>query len=362
VNSETEKALAARARVPVYALYAHPAYFTRRSGIFPLIDAVGAEPLLYEPVWERLQKKSWTLGHAFRRFGQWYFGSEWNGLVPVCDEIRFASRVPGPGPSIFHCIFAEFSAPRMTWLYRRKGARLVCTYHASVRKLPTVLGRVKSFSNYDHVVVVSATQLPFFAERGVAADRLSVIPLGVDTGFFRPPTQRMPRSGPLRALLVGYTERDHAFAAEVMKSLPPGQVRLRVRTSTEQAVHYQGVPGVELLPWMSDQELVRAYQEADVLLMPMIDCTANDAVLEAMACGTPVMVNRVGGIPEYVSSDSSFVLDGKDVGVWRDLLMKLAGDPGVLESRRAAVRAWAEQFDWRIVGARYVALYNSILP
>ena len=362
MNSTSENVPGRRARAPVYALYAHPAYFTRRSGIFPLIDAVGAIPWLYEPAWERLQKRSWTSGHALRRFGQWYYGSEWNGMVPVWDEIRFASRLRGPGPSILHCIFAEFSAPRMAGLYKRNGARLVATYHASVRKLPSVLGGVRSFAAFDHVVTVSATQIPFFAGRGVAADRLSVIPLGVDTGFFRPPAHRASRSDPLRALLVGYTERDHAFAAEVMKSLPPGRIRLSVRTSKEQQIHYQGVAGVDLLPWMSDEELVCAYQDADLLLMPLIDCTANDAVLEAMACGTPVMVNRVGGIPEYVSPESSFVLDGKDVGVWRDLLMKLADDPGMLELRRAAVRTWAEQFDWRIVGERYIELYDSILP
>jgi glycosyltransferase involved in cell wall biosynthesis len=343
-----------------YAVLHHPAGFSRRSGMYPLAEAVGATPIFYEFGWARWQRRSWTLGHLLRRLGQWTSGSAWNGWIPVIDEFRIRSKVE-PG-SLVHFLWADFGSPQWLAAWRRKRTTLVGTFHASARRLPVVLERFRNFERYAQITLMSRTQLPFFAERGYPAERLQVILHGVDTGFFSPGERPAREPGaPLRGLLVGSTERDHEFLARVLNKLPAGVLTLQVLTAPEQQVHYRGVPGAQLHPPVDDEGLLALYRAADLLVMPMLDCAANNVVLEAMACGTPVLTNRIGGIPEYVDAASSFVLDGKHEDEWVDLLRDLAGHRERVENVRLRVRAWAERFNWRTMAEEYRAVYRAAL-
>lgn len=325
----------------------------------PLVETLGAQPVYYDVVWERLQTKSWRLGQFVRRWGQRWSGSEWFAPLPIFDERRFIRRLPKGTPSIAHYVFADFTPPVYGRAARRRGARVVATFHVSARRASQVLGGVKGLDRLDAVTLVSASQREWFLNHGVTPERLHVFLHGVDSVYFAPGL-RSVRHDPLRLLLVGKTERDHKFAAAVMKRLPERVAELRVLTSREQQSHYVGAPNVHLLPRLEDDALLMEYQQADLLFMPMLDCTANNAVLEAMACGTPVMVNRVGGIPEYVNPACNVVMDGKRVDEWVDKVLDLAQNRDVLERSRPAVRQWAEGFAWPLIAKQYRALFEKL--
>lgn len=343
-------------------VYHQPEGFTRRSAFPALVEELGARALLYEETWARLQRRSWTLGHLLRRFGNWYYGSAWNALVPVRDELRILGGIEADGPLVVHFLWAEFASPRLGPLYRRKGALLVGTFHCGARRQASVLGRFHSLRVYDRLAVVSRTQVPFFVDRGYPEDRIRVLPLGIDTDYFRPLPRSREEGGPaLQAILVGQTERDHEFAAEVMRRLPAGAARLSVCTHPDSHRYYAGLANVELLPRLSDEDLLRLYQTADLMVMPLLDCSAPDAMLEAMACGTPVMTNQVGGVPEYLSPECCFLMNGRNADEWVEVLVGLSRDRGALRGRAVAVRSWAERFSWRIVAQRHLSLYRDLL-
>ena len=345
----------------VYAIFHQPRTFTRRSAFVPMVEEVKATPITYEPAWMNLQARSWTLGQWLRLFGNWYYGSTWNALVPWRDELRFARAVPR-GRGVVHFLWGEFASPRLPGLLRRKGHRLAGTFHCGARRQESVLGRSRCVGSFDRLAVVSRSQIPFFVQNGFPESRISFLPLGVDTGYFRPPAGvRQERAGPLRAILVGQTERDHAFMAEVMRSLPPNTVNLTLCTHAEYHTLYAGLSNVSISPRLADDALLRLYQEADVMVMPMLDCTANDAMLECMACGTPVLTNRVGGVPEYVDATCNFVTGGKKVDEWVGLLTELARNRQELARRRTAVRAWAETFGWTVLASKYDAFYEQVM-
>jgi len=344
---------------PIYAVYARPTHFASRSGLAPLVEQVGAVPLGYDVVWKRVEERSWTLGHILRRAGHWYYRSQWNDLVPLWHELQFSRRIDASESSVVHFLFAEFAGARCSWLFRRQGARLVGSFHASARRQPTLFSGKGCFQAYDHLTVVSRSQVPFFVERGIAPNRISVVLHGVDTDYFTPPEpDAAVRDGPLRGALVGATERDHGFAVNLMRRLPPAVLELKVCTTLDAHHWYRDVPGVEITPHLDDERLLQLYQTSDLLLMPVLDCTANNAILEAMACGTPVCANAVGGIAEYVDAEANFVMPDKDVDRWVDLLVRLHGDRKSLSARRPRVRQWAERFDWAKVALRYVDVYR----
>jgi glycosyltransferase involved in cell wall biosynthesis len=322
---------------------------------------LSADYIGYQITWEKLQEKSWTLGYLLRRLGQWYYGSEWNAFVPVLDEWRISRQIRSlSGHHIIHFLWAEFATPRQPGLFRKKGARLVGTFHCSTRRMRSVLGRYNLFHVFDQLTIVSESQRACLNEFGVVDSRIQYTPLGVDTDWFHPAADRRNDvSAPLRAIMVGRTERDHGFLAEILRKIPAKQFTMHIATAPEYFAYYDGLAHVRLLPFISDAELLHMYQHADLLIMPMLDCTANDAMLESMACGTPVMTNPVGGVPEYVSRDCNYVLEHKSATEWTDCIMDLVQNRTQLFTLREKVRAWAERFRWERVARYYIHTYNA---
>ncbi len=294
-------------------VYRRPECFVSRSGLAPLAEVVDAEWLDYLPwKWWVVYDRWWPAGIALQQFGRWFYRSEWSDRIPVTGDWNLARKLPRKERFILHFLFAEFASPRWRRPYASRGGVLVGTFHASTGRQEKVHGRMK-LDIYDWISVVSETQLPFFLERGFPCERLRVTYHGVDTGYFKPAQERdeLDGSRPLKGLIVGTTERDHEFAAKVMKKIPAGILRLSVAAPGNLQKCYHGVAGVDLLPRLSDAEMLKAYQKADLLVMPLNGATANNALLESMACGTPVIVNRIGGVPEYVSSAAGILMDGK---------------------------------------------------
>lgn len=333
------------------------------SGLMPLTTALDVDEIRYSLRWHSLQQKSWRLGNSLRQWGIQHYGSTWNGLVPFMDE-RWILRRLGRSPvrRIAHFLWGEFGTLKHVEPYRRRGIHVVVSVHCSARRWDSVWLRPDGYANADQVVLTSESQRPFVA-RHVPAERIARIFLGVDTAHFRPPPQlRLRRGDKLRLLLMGNTERDHGFAAQVAAKLPRDKFEWRVRSESHEKSFYAGAPCVTLLPRLSDEEFLREYQAADVLAMPMLDSAANDVMLESMACGTPVMVNQTGGVPEYVDSESNFVMEAdRNVDEWVEKLTWLERNRDVVERLRPATRAWAERFDWRIIAEEYRAMYRQVL-
>ena len=339
-----------------------PDGFSPHSGLEPIAAELEAERLYFAPRLERLQYRCWKLGYALRIWSVHRYGSSWNALVPGWDEARFLRALPRSAePYPIHFVWGEFGAPRRAEPYRRKGARVVVSVHCSARRWNSVWLRPDGYAQADMVVLTSESQRPFVA-RHVPAERIRKIPLGVDANHFRPPALRPAERGKLRLLLLGNTEREHEFAARVAAKLPADRFEWRVRTDSHEQAAYRNAPCAVLLPRLADEEFLREYQQADVLAMPMLDSAANDVILESMACGTPVMINRVGGIPEYVDPACNFLMSNdRNPDEWVDKLLWLERNRDVAERMRPATRAWAEKFDWKVIAEEYRATYRDLL-
>ncbi|HMP71839.1 MAG TPA: glycosyltransferase family 4 protein [Kiritimatiellia bacterium] len=352
--------------VLIYALLHDVGHYCPRSSFPPLLEQIECKVIPYRAAWRIAGAKSWTVGHWLRSWGNRYYGSQWNWWLPYVHE-WFLSRALEGGPGdLVHFMMAEFGTPRYPEWFRGRGRRLVGTYHCSARRLEQVLARYDRYMVFDRITVMSRSQLPFFIEKGYPSERISVTMHGVDTDYFAPDVRR-GKEGPeghpghVKLLLVGSTERDHEVASQVMRRVQDLPVHLDVLTASAHRDAYGGLNNVSFLSNLSNEDLVKAYQQADLLFMPLLDCTANNAILEAMACGTPVMVNNTGGIPEYVDASCNFVMEGKDADVWAEVVAGLVKDRTLLEARRPAVRAWAEQLDWRVVKAQYLRAYEAAL-
>jgi starch synthase len=124
--------------------------------------------------------------------------------------------------------------------------------------------------------------------------------------------------------------------------------------------------GVFWIPQMLPRpEVIQLLTRAAVFVCPSVYEPLGIVNLEAMACGTPVVASRVGGIPEVVDDGRTGVLvevdDGFEAGL-ASALDTVLGDPEAARRMGEAGRERAVgEFGWDAVARRTAALYEEVL-
>ena len=120
------------------------------------------------------------------------------------------------------------------------------------------------------------------------------------------------------------------------------------------------LPNVELPGRLSDDELLRTYQNETLLVMALHDSTANCVLLEAMSCGLPIVCTDVGGVREYVSDDCARFVPPREPEALAETVIATLGDGELLSRMSAAGRGRALGFDWRQTAKRLVDAYSKL--
>ena len=110
---------------------------------------------------------------------------------------------------------------------------------------------------------------------------------------------------------------------------------------------------------VSDEELREAYRSAWGLLMPITDATANNSILEAAACGTPIIATDIGGVRDYVPESAGLLCRG-DADTYVDAVRQLIDQPSLRDSLGASARRNAETLAWPGVRAALLAAICEI--
>lgn len=113
----------------------------------------------------------------------------------------------------------------------------------------------------------------------------------------------------------------------------------------------------------SPEDMAKAYSLADVSILSSLEDNLPNVGIESLACGTPVVGFRIGGIPDIVTHmETGYLAEAGDVhglcdGLIWTLEQKKADNPIRLQCRRRAL----EEFNLLKQAQAYVALYESIL-
>lgn len=83
------------------------------------------------------------------------------------------------------------------------------------------------------------------------------------------------------------------------------------------------------------------------------------SVIEAMALGFPIVSTNVGGLPKLINDgEDGLLVDKDDVDAMANQIIKLVGDPELVDQLNKKARAKAERFNWDIVKLKWIELFN----
>lgn len=211
------------------------------------------------------------------------------------------------------------------------------------------------------------------AQMGVALDRLTVVPVGVDHQVFRPYDDVVKKKG--RLMVTSSSDVP-------MKGLVPlleAVAKLRVERDIDLVVIGQPKPKgrvanamerlglndiVTTISGVSDEELARLYGEAEVAIVPSLYEGFSLPAIEAMSCGVPVVATTGGALPEVVgvSGETGLLVEPNDPDALVSAITRLLDDEALRDvlARNGRERVM-QRFTWEVTARGTAACYDAIL-
>ena len=258
------------------------------------------------------------------------------------------------------------------WLGRRLGRPVVVTARGSDvtqiahHALPRRLIRA-AVQNAAALITVSAALRQDLIELGAAPQQVRVLRNGVDLNTFRPAARDAERQalGLSRPTLISVghliERKGHALTIGAMSLLSEFDLVIvgegPDRSALEALIAKLGLKDrVRLLGARPHQELAGYYSAADAMVLASSREGWANVLLEAMACGTPVIASDIPGNSEVVQSRDAGLIVARTPEAIAAGVRALFAAP----SSREATRRYAEHFGWKETSAGQFALFTTI--
>lgn len=306
-----------------------------------------------------------------RRLG---FASAWHRYLGAL------SRAMDGIPDLIHAHLAYPDGLAAVKLGRRLGRPVVISVHGhDVRELPAARPAwrrlvVQALQGASAVIVSSADVRQRVLALGIDPSRVRFVPQGVDCQAFRPSGDRLPGEGGWRLLYLGRFDpskgvgvlleamaRLRAKGRPVGLRLVGGSPMSGTGALFRQQVEELGLAGVVELcgevPWtLVPQEI----SKADLLVLPSFYDSFGIVLIEAMACGLPVVATRCGGPEELVPPEAGELVPVADPEALAQAIARVLDRYASYD--RKAIRSRIERlYDYRGLASRIADIYREVL-
>ena len=107
------------------------------------------------------------------------------------------------------------------------------------------------------------------------------------------------------------------------------------------------------------EKMEEKYQQADIFVLPSYNEGMSNALLEAMACGLPVIVTNVGGTEELVDETNGYIFKPGDSERLTEILKDIVLNPNQIKQLGESSAKKSEALNWQNIADTYLKLFNE---
>jgi glycosyltransferase involved in cell wall biosynthesis len=285
--------------------------------------------------------------------------------VFAAAEFRFArsclNKIDAAG--ICHILFFD-NHYRMFRRWNEAPRNIIGTIHHPIgRKYPRLME--ENLKRVSSAIVMYRDGVEYF-EKYIGKGRVKFIPYGVDTDFFHPAHDI--NSGPRRLFFTGQNGRNLNMLKRVILNLSkkykdlifdllvPGSIK------NNELKELSGLQQVKWYADISENKVRQLYQGSYLLLMPVENSGVNTAIVEALACGLPIVTSDVGGIRDYGGGSVYSVIASEDDDAMVELVERYLNSESLRDETGKKCRAFAEQsLSWSLIAQQHLTAYKELI-
>ena len=237
-----------------------------------------------------------------------------------------------------------------------------------IRKLAYTNMELRVCNKVNHIIATTNTLKNELVAFGIPSTKITVIPNGVDTTLFKPSPkpyvknyflfvgQLVERKG-VDLLLYSLTKVSTNIKCLIVGDGP------QYNYLSQLAKKLKLGKRVKFLGSVSLQLLITLYQHARFLVLPSLVEPFGITLLEAMACGCPVIATRIGGVPEIVKNGyNGFLVNPYDIEDLSEKIELLANHDEIRQKMALNARKFVERnYSWSAIALKVNKLYHKVL-
>jgi len=213
-------------------------------------------------------------------------------------------------------------------------------------------------SELAQVGAVVATNDRLFKIGKCVNDNTFLIPNGVDLTLFRPrPDRQLPYNNGKRPFMVGFVGNIYGKGKEYKGYQLYVQATLRLRpkiTTLNMLFRHNQIPHNEMPE--------KFYHKIDCLVMPSVDEGCSNTIMEALACGVPVLLTKVGFHGGRLEDGVNCVFIKRDIDNIKEKIQLLMDTPELRNKLAFEGRLFAETYhDINKIAFEYNRVFKSVL-
>lgn len=235
------------------------------------------------------------------------------------------------------------------------------------KKLRTRINTIKAeeLALADNILCLSSFAKESLIKHGINPDKIKVVNLGFDPEKFTPKSTYSNLSNePLKIVYAGtITKRKGIDQLLRLVDDFPNQIKITVIGSISDAgdIFEKYKPLITWYPYLEQQEMNKVFNENDLFVFPSYLDSWAMVVVEAMACGLPVIVTENTGAKDAVTSDIGEILPAGDYEKLKETLLHISQHKDYLSRKGKSARAQSELYTWQNYHLQIANFFKSDL-
>jgi L-malate glycosyltransferase len=214
-------------------------------------------------------------------------------------------------------------------------------------------------------VITNSQGLKDLALKTSPKQKISIIYNGIDIGEFKPKNKKSKKQNKNKKLTIISTGRliQRKGYQYLIPSLKGLDVKLQLigdgnLTNELKELAKQNKVDVEFLGKKKHKDIVKYLQKADVFCLPSLNEGMSNSILEAMACGLPIITTNTGGSEELIKGNG-FRVKKSSIEDLTDIIYKYLKNPKLINEHGIKSRSLARKMNWENIAREYIGEYGE---